>query len=162
MAGARILMIKLNMVGKMSRATGRRTLAASLAGSGLALAFFSMRALTGPATVDEGDAEAERQIATNRACVVTVEFTARPGEAPILVAALQRALPQTRVREGCERLELIVNPRNEDEMMIVMLWRTRADYDAYRGWREANGDVGRFERATLSGLKTRFFNTVTI
>lgn len=96
------------------------------------------------------------------ACCVIVEFAARPGEAALLVEALRKALPQTRSREGCEQLQLIVNPESPEEMMIFMLWRTRADYDTYRAWRSTIGDVDRFSAVTTSGLKTRFLDTVAI
>lgn len=150
------------MTVKARHPTRRRTLTAFLASSGAALGFLPAIALTKPETAKKESTEAERQIVTDRPCFVTVEFTARPGESTMLVEALKRALPLTRAREGCVWLELVANPEEEDDMTVVMLWRTRADYDVYRAWREANGDISRFERATLSGLKTRFFNTVAI
>ena len=45
-----------------------------------------------------------------------------------------------------------------DNMIIVMRWESRRHYEAYRAWREANGDVGKFVEATESGLSTRYFN----
>jgi hypothetical protein len=47
-------------------------------------------------------------------------------------------------------------------MVILMLWRSRALYDTYRAWREANGDVKSFADATTSGLSTRFFDIMSV
>jgi len=52
--------------------------------------------------------------------------------------------------------------RQSDNMVILMLWRSRALYDTYRAWREANGDVKSFADATTSGLSTRFFDIMSV
>ncbi|WP_428673807.1 putative quinol monooxygenase [Reyranella sp.] len=91
-------------------------------------------------------------------CYVVLEFTAKPGTGPALAEALKQALPITRQKQGCESLQLTVNQDDSDNMAIVMLWRSRADYDTYRAWREASGDVKSFAEATTSGLTTRFFD----
>jgi quinol monooxygenase YgiN len=91
-------------------------------------------------------------------CYVTLELTAKPGTGAALAEALKQALPVTRQKDGCESVQLTVNQGDPDNMVIVMLWRSRAHYDTYRAWREANGDVKSFAEATTSGLNTRFFD----
>jgi quinol monooxygenase YgiN len=87
-----------------------------------------------------------------------LEFTAKPGTGPGLLDVLRKALPETRNKDGCDSLEITVNQDDRDNMLLVMRWATRRQYDAYRAWREANGDVQRFAEATVGGLTTRFFD----
>jgi quinol monooxygenase YgiN len=91
-------------------------------------------------------------------CYVMLELTAKPGTGSAVADALKQALPVTRQKDGCESVQLTVNQADADNMVIVMQWRSRADYDTYRAWREANGDVKSFTDATTSGLTTRFFD----
>lgn len=91
-----------------------------------------------------------------------LEFTARKGSGPALLEGLRAALPVTRANDGCQSLDLTVNQDNPDNMLIVMRWASRAHYDVYRAWREANGDVKRFADATEGGLSTRFFEVAEI
>jgi quinol monooxygenase YgiN len=91
-----------------------------------------------------------------------LEFTAKPGTGPALAEALKLVLPVTRQKEGCESLQLTVNQDDPDNMVILMLWRSRADYDTYRAWREASGDVKSLAEATTSGLSTRFFDIMSV
>ena len=95
-------------------------------------------------------------------CYVMLEFTAKKGTGPAVMDALQRELPTTRSKDGCQSLELTVNQDNPDNMIIVMRWQSRDHYRAYRTWREANGDVSRFAEATESGLSTRFFDVTDV
>jgi quinol monooxygenase YgiN len=91
-------------------------------------------------------------------CYVTLEFTAKPGTGAALAEVLKQVLPVTRQKDGCESLQLTVNQDDSDNMVIVMLWRSRTHYDTYRAWREASGDVKNLAEATTSGLNTRFFD----
>ena len=117
------------------------------------------RANTGSSPVESADDLENRSRGEKpMSCYVMLEFTAKPGTGPALAEALQQALPVTRRKEGCESLQLIVNQDETDNMVIVMLWRSRSHYDTYRAWREASGDVKSFAEATTSGLSTRFFD----
>ena len=91
-------------------------------------------------------------------CYVMLEFAARKGFGPDVLAGLRAALPVTRSKEGCQNLELTVNQDNPDNMIIVMRWQSRRHYEKYRAWREEAGDVKRFAEVTESGLSTRFFD----
>ena len=91
-------------------------------------------------------------------CYVMLEFTAKKGFGPDLLAGLRAALPTTRSKDGCLSLELTVNQDNSDNMIIVMRWQSRKHYETYRAWREETGDVKRFADVTESGLSTRFFD----
>jgi len=90
-------------------------------------------------------------------CYVMLEFTAKKGFGPDLLTGLSAALPTTRSKDGCLGLELTVNQDNSDNMIIVMRWQSREQYEAYRAWREETGDVKRFADATETGLSIRFF-----
>ena len=91
-------------------------------------------------------------------CYVILEFTAKPGTGPEVLEALRQALPETRNKDGCISLDVTVNQDDRDNMLLVMRWATRKQYDTYRAWREASGDVQRFADMTVGGLSTRFFD----
>ena len=80
--------------------------------------------------------------------MVTVEFTARPGEAPVLIGALKKALPQTRSWAGCEQLEFTVNSQKPDEMMIVL---------QHRFWDLAVTEEGFEVKLTFDGIPERLY-----
>ena len=93
-------------------------------------------------------------------CYVMLEFTAKPGTDPAALEALRVSLEESRKKDGCESIELTVNQDAPDNMLLVMRWASRRQYQTYRDWREANGDVKRFADATVSGLLTRFFDII--
>lgn len=72
--------------------------------------------------------------------------------------ALKAPLGVTRSKPGCESLEVAVNQDQPDNILIIMRWQTRRQYEEYRQWRDAEGDAGRLAEATVSGLSTRFFD----
>lgn len=90
-------------------------------------------------------------------CYVMLEFTAKPGTGPEVLEALRAALPDTRNKDGCLSLDVTVNQDDRDNILLVMRWATRRQYETYRAWREANGDVSQFAAMTVGGLSTRFF-----
>lgn len=91
-------------------------------------------------------------------CYVMLEFTAKPGTGPAVLDALRQALPDTRNKDGCISLDVTVNQDSPDNVLLVMRWATRRQYETYRAWRETNGDIQRFEDMTVGGLSTRFFD----
>ncbi len=92
-------------------------------------------------------------------CYVMLEFAAKQGTGPQVLEALRQALPETRNKDGCLSLDVTVNQDDRDNVLLVMRWATRKQYETYRAWREANGDVQRFADLTVGGLSTRFFDS---
>jgi quinol monooxygenase YgiN len=93
-------------------------------------------------------------------CYVLLEFTAKPGTGPAVLEALRQALPETRNKDGCLSVDVTVNLDNGDNVLLVMRWASRRQYETYFAWREANGDITEFAEKTVSGLSIRFFDPV--
>lgn len=58
------------------------------------------------------------------------KMTARDGEADALRAALRHLAGQVRPLEGCERVELFVDPRDARTFVFIEHWRSMADHKA--------------------------------
>ena len=91
-------------------------------------------------------------------CYVMLEFTAKKATGPALLEVLREELPTTRIKDGCQSLELTVNQDSPDNMVIVMRWVSREHYATYRAWREANGDLKRLAEMIDGPPSTRFFD----
>ncbi|PKP74552.1 MAG: antibiotic biosynthesis monooxygenase [Alphaproteobacteria bacterium HGW-Alphaproteobacteria-6] len=78
--------------------------------------------------------------------VVLLHLKAKPDSFETLKATLAAILPDTRAFEGC--LGICACADAEDNAMLVYeRWQTKADQEAYIGWRAGRGDLDKL--ATL-------------
>jgi quinol monooxygenase YgiN len=72
---------------------------------------------------------------------VTLELRCQAGKGGELVAALKSMLPDTRLRQGAQRIEMVVNQDDADHIILVETWDTKEDQQAYMAWRQERGDL---------------------
>ncbi len=95
-------------------------------------------------------------------CYVILEFTAKSGTGPAMLESLRAALPDTRNKDGCLKVDVTVNQDDADNVLLVMRWASRRHYQTYRDWRDASGIVGEMAALTVSGISTRFFDDTDV
>jgi quinol monooxygenase YgiN len=91
-------------------------------------------------------------------CIVVLEATAKKGAGTQLVEAFRGLLPDTRGREGCERVEVGTNLDNPDGLVLVERWATRKNYEDYLAWRQERGDLDKLATLLAEPPSIRYFN----
>jgi len=56
-------------------------------------------------------------------------------------AALKAMLPDTRARKGALKIHLMEDEDQPADVVLYEEWETRADHEAYMGWRTERGDM---------------------
>ena len=91
------------------------------------------------------------------AVVVVLDVTAKAGTGSQLLALFRRILPDTRARKGFQAIEVSVNLDNPDNLILIERWDSRADYEAYLGWRKERGDLDNLGAALAGPPAIRYF-----
>ena len=71
----------------------------------------------------------------------TLDLKLQPGKGPELAGILKSMLPDTRARQGAQKIEMVVNQENEDHIMVYEIWDRKEDHQAYMAWRQERGDL---------------------
>jgi quinol monooxygenase YgiN len=72
---------------------------------------------------------------------VTLLFKCQPGMGETLLSAFTATLGDTRAFDGCISVETFVDNDNPDTVMLIEDWDSRAQQEAYLGWRVESGMV---------------------
>ncbi|MGA7144946.1 MAG: antibiotic biosynthesis monooxygenase family protein [Desulfobacterales bacterium] len=75
--------------------------------------------------------------------LVLVEGPVKPEDIPKMKSYMAEILPDTRVYDGCQGVELYFNMENRDSMILVEYWDSRAHHEKYIGWRTETGVMGK-------------------
>ncbi|GLS18874.1 hypothetical protein GCM10007874_18910 [Labrys miyagiensis] len=86
----------------------------------------------------------------------------KPGRAAELLAALQRALPDTIAHGGCEEIRLCRDQDNENKVISITRWTSRAAYEEYLAWQEGKGDTARFREMLIKDMEVSFYDEVFV
>ena len=86
----------------------------------------------------------------------------KPGRSAELLAALQRALPDTMAHGGCEEIRLCRDQDDENKVMSITRWTSRAAYEEYLAWREGKGDTARFREMLVKDMEVHFYDEVFV
>jgi quinol monooxygenase YgiN len=86
----------------------------------------------------------------------------KPGRSAELLAALQRALPDTMAHGGCEEIRLCRDQDHENKVMSITRWTSRAAYEEYLAWREGKGDTARFREMLVKDMEVHFYDEVFV
>jgi quinol monooxygenase YgiN len=92
------------------------------------------------------------------ACIVILEVTAKKGTGLELVETFRILLPDTRNKDGCQRVEVTTNLDNSDNLVLVEHWTTRQHYENYPAWRQQRGDLDRLAGALAGPPSIRYFD----
>lgn len=90
--------------------------------------------------------------------IVILDIPATPDTRDAVLQMLRDVLDETRAFEGCEGLELIVNQDDTANIAVYERWRSRADYDKYRAFRQETGFSAKFRAAFPNPPIVRIFD----
>ena len=90
----------------------------------------------------------------------TNTFHTKPGRATELIAALRQVLPDTLTHGGCEEIRLWRDQDDQDKVVSATRWTTRADYEAYLGWRDGKGDTAMFREMLIKAMEISYYDEV--
>ena len=88
-----------------------------------------------------------------------LELEAADGKAEQVKAVLKRHLSDTRARKGCELVTVHQDQANPSSILLIERWATRADDEAYRAWRAADGAITEMA-GLVTGATMRYFDDV--
>jgi quinol monooxygenase YgiN len=86
----------------------------------------------------------------------------KPGRAAELLAALQRALPDTLAHGGCEEIRLCRDQGDENKVVSITRWVSRGAYEAYLAWRERRGDTAMLREMLTRDMEVNFYDEVLV
>src|ERR1700751_1897395 len=86
----------------------------------------------------------------------------KPGRSAELLAALQRAFPDTMALGGSEEIRLCRDQDDENKVMSITRWTSRAAYEEYLAWREAKGDTARFREMLIKDMEVSFYDEMFV
>lgn len=91
---------------------------------------------------------------------VILEAHTADGRGGDFVSLLREFLVQNRQWQGCESVNVHRNEDDPDVYVLVQRWVTRADYEAYLGWRRERGDLATIGSHLTGPPSIRFLDTV--
>lgn len=93
---------------------------------------------------------------------VVLEIKTKPGASSDMLAMLKEILPATRSYDGCVDLTTIQDQDDQNTLIILSKWQTKAQYETYLDWRKETGVFDTFSELLAAPPSTRFFNTTDI
>lgn len=74
---------------------------------------------------------------------VLLDLKAASGSIDELKKVFVEILPDTRVYDGCQGLEVRLNQDDGDNLVIIERWQSRPHYEKYFSWRQETGLLDR-------------------
>jgi len=93
---------------------------------------------------------------------VSLAFHCKPGQGEALLAAFTTALVETRAFDGCRQVETYVSQDDQDLIVLLEDWESRAHYERYLAWRLENGLQETLEPVLASPLEMRYLDLTAI
>lgn len=72
--------------------------------------------------------------------LVLVEVQIKPEEVSNWKSYMAEILPDTRVYDGCQEINVYCNTEDMSSMVVVEHWDSRAHHENYVAWRSETGD----------------------
>lgn len=97
------------------------------------------------------------------AVTVIADLTIKPDEVNWVIATLRRALPSTRMAEGCSHAELHQSQDEPNNLIIVQEFASREHYHAYMASvsdQEDPGVLARYGASFQHPANVRFFDHI--
>ena len=89
---------------------------------------------------------------------ITLEFTAREGQADALKNMLIETLPDTRAKEACVFVNAYTDQDDPNKIVLIEEWASREAHGEYLGWRAERGDFEKLGALVAGPPVTRYFD----
>jgi len=91
-------------------------------------------------------------------CTVLVELKVKPGTGDEIVAAMKSILPDTRSYDGNIGISVIRDQDDQDVVVLVEEWESKAHHEKYLAWRTETGVMDTLVGMVAEPPSIRYFD----
>jgi quinol monooxygenase YgiN len=91
---------------------------------------------------------------------ITNELHAKSGRGSDVLALLLELSAESAGRPGCRHISIRRNQDDPDDVMGIMQWEARQNWDHYLAWRTANGFAATFEQMLVQPMMIRYWDEI--
>ena len=91
---------------------------------------------------------------------ILLELQVEPEAVDEMISFLKEILPDTRVYEGCQGLEVQQNQEDSSNLVMVEKWESRQFYEKYIGWRTETGVMDKIGSMLSQPPSIRYYDLV--
>jgi quinol monooxygenase YgiN len=93
---------------------------------------------------------------------IITQFRTKDGCSEGLIDLIAKVLPDSLDHEGCVEVSIRQNQDDPNDIISVQQWASRAHYESYRAWRQANGVTASIEEFLVEPIAVRYFDDVAM
>ena len=91
-------------------------------------------------------------------CTVLLELKVKPGTGDKVIATMKSILPDTRSYDGNIGVDVIRNQDDQDVLVLVEEWESKATYEKYLAWRTETGTIDTLMEVVAEPPSIRYFD----
>ena len=91
---------------------------------------------------------------------ILLELQVEPEAVDEMISFLKEILPDTRVYEGCQGIEVQQNQEDSSNLVMVEKWDSRQHYEKYLGWRTETGVMDKIGSMLSQPPSIRYYDLV--
>ena len=91
---------------------------------------------------------------------ILLELQVKPKAVDEMISFLKEILPDTRVYEGCQGIEVQQNQEDSSNLVMVEKWDSRQHYEKYLGWRTETGVMDKIGSMLSQPPSIRYYDLV--
>lgn len=92
--------------------------------------------------------------------LVLLEVQVKPEAIADMKSYLAEILPETRVYDGCDGINVYTNTEDKGNFLAVEFWNTRIHYQKYSAWRTEKGDMDKIGTMTAGPPNIRYYEKI--
>ena len=94
--------------------------------------------------------------------LVTYDMNVKPENRDDLMDFMKNDLHYTRSSDGCNGLTVHANQDNPNNIVVVVDWDSREQYETYSSWRAERGDLEKVGSWLAEAASVRFFDNLRL
>ena len=91
---------------------------------------------------------------------ILLELQVKPEAVDEMISFLKEILPDTRVYEGCQGIDVQQNQEDSSNLVMVEKWDSRHHYEKYLGWRTETGVIDKLGSMLSQPPSIRYYDLV--
>ena len=92
--------------------------------------------------------------------LILIEASVKSEDVSKLKSYMAEILPDTRVYEGCQGVDLYFNKEAAGNMLLAEQWESRAHHEKYVGWRTGTGVMDKIGAMLAGPPSIRYFERI--
>lgn len=91
---------------------------------------------------------------------ILLDAQVKPEAVDEMISFLKEILPDTRVYEGCQGIEVQQNQEDSSNLVMIEKWESRQLYEKYLGWRTETGVMDKIGSMLSQPPSIRYFDQI--